>query len=79
MLPEFLLADNREYPDNFYVVHAIKPRFIIECDSEDFNVNQKIYWIDKEPSSTQEIEKLLELAENFYNEELDEIDAMEEE
>ena len=33
-LPRFLIADNEEYPENTYVLHTEKPRFILDVDSE---------------------------------------------
>lgn len=76
MLPRFLLADNFELPEKVFVVHTIKPRFIVECSVDDFNVDQKIYWIDKEPKSVDEIEKLLADSEEYFNDEFENIDGM---
>jgi len=76
MLPRFLLADNFEVPDKVFVVHTIKPRFIVETNVEDFNVDQQVHWIDKEPSNPSEIEKLLSDAEEYFNEEFENIDDM---
>ena len=65
MLPKFLIADNsQEALDLVYVVHTEKPRCIIQCD-------QKIYWIDEEPLSQDDIDSLMEEAEDFYETELD--------
>ena len=62
MLPKFLIADNsQEALDLVYVVHTEKPRCII----------QKIYWIDEEPLSQDDIDSLMEEAEDFYETELD--------
>ena len=65
MLPKFLIADNsQEAPDLVYVVHTEKPQCIIQCDMDGFYSNQKIYWID-------DIETLLEEAEEFFETELE--------
>jgi hypothetical protein len=72
MLPKFLLADNsQELPDTLFIVHTRTPKCIIECDVEDFNSNQQIYWFDKTPEDQNIIEDLLDEAETFYNEELE--------
>lgn len=72
MLPKFLIADNsQESPDLIYVVHTESPRCIIQCDVEDFYSNQKIYWIDEEPLSLDDVEALLEEAEDFFERELE--------
>lgn len=72
MLPKFLIADNSQVStDLVYVVHTEVPRCIIECDLDGFYSNQKIYWIDEEPLRQEELDKLLEEAETFYENELD--------
>ena len=66
MLPKFLIADNsQEAPDLVYVVHTEKPQCIIQCDMDGFYSNQKIYWIDEEPLCTDDIESLMEDADEF--------------
>ena len=72
MLPKFLIADNsQEAPDLVYVVHTEKPQCIIQCDMDGFYSNQKIYWIDEEPLCTDDIESLMEEAEEFFETELE--------
>ena len=68
MLPKFLIADNsQELPETIFIVHTDEPRFIVESDIEDFNSNQMIHWIDKEPTKKNLIEDLLADAEEFLN------------
>ena len=72
MLPKFLIADNsQESADLVYVVHTEKPRCIIRCGLDGFYSNQKIYWTDEEPLSQDDIDTLLEEAEEFYEKELE--------
>lgn len=72
MIPKFLLADNsQELPDTIFIVHTEEPRFILECDIEDFNENQIIHWIDAQPKDTNEIEDLVDEAEVFLENELE--------
>lgn len=72
MLPKFLIADNsQEASDFLYVVHTEKPRCIIQCDMDGFYSNQRIYWIDEEPLCIDDVESLLEEAEDFFEKELD--------
>lgn len=72
MLPKFLIADNsQEAIDFVYVVHTENPRCIIKCDLDGFFSNQRIYWIDEEPLSQDDIDSLLEEAEDFYEKELE--------
>lgn len=72
MLPKFLIADNsQDAPDLVYVVHTQAPRCIIRCDLDGFFSNQQIHWIDPEPGNQDELDALLEAAEDFYETELD--------
>jgi len=72
MLPKFLLADNsQELPDTIFVVHNEFPRFIVECDVDDFWSNQVVHWIDDQPESETITEQLLSEAEDFLEEEFD--------
>ena len=72
MLPKFLLADNsQELPDTLFIIHTKKPRCIIECDVEDFNSSQTVYWLDEEPKDKELIEDVMDEAETFYNDELE--------
>ncbi|MDE5421294.1 hypothetical protein L3073_03665 [Ancylomarina sp. DW003] len=72
MLPKFLLADNsQELPDTLFIIHTKAPRCIIECDVEDFNSSQTIYWLDDEPTDKELVEDVMDEAETFYNDELE--------
>lgn len=72
MLPKFLIADNsQELPNTIFVVHNETPRFIIESDVDDFQANQTIHWIDPQPEDDNQVNELIEGAENFLNDELD--------
>ena len=77
MLPRFLIADNsQELPDVIFVIHTEEPRFIVESDIEDFSSNQTVHWIDKEPLDYSIVEDLLEEAESFLGEELENQDDL---
>ena len=79
MLPKFLFADNSQFSTELvYVVHTQQPRCIIQCSVEDFDDDNCIYWIDKEPSNENEIEELLDMARDFYEATLDNEDELEE-
>lgn len=80
MLPKFLIADNSQISEEFvYVIHTEAPRCYIKCDLDGFRNNMKIYWIDEEPISQDDIDSLLEEAEEFYEKELDSQDDLYEE
>ncbi len=64
-LPKFLIADNDEYPENTYVVHTQTPRFIIDVDTEEYEI------LDGSPIDKELLSGLLVEAIGFYEDELD--------
>ncbi|WP_372473552.1 hypothetical protein AB4865_12060 [Capnocytophaga sp. ARDL2] len=71
ILPKFVLADNSQYPDSLFVIHLEYPRFII--DLEDPEGLEFLEEIDEseEVELKEEMEKLIDMAEKFYNAEID--------
>ena len=64
-IPEFLLSNNYETPDNFYIVHTLFPRFVLEVET------QEIEWIDELSESSEsemynEVEQLIKSALDFF-------------
>lgn len=77
MLPKFLFADNSQFSTELvYIVHTEKPRCIIQCGIEDFDDDNEIHWVDKEPSP-EKAEELLDMARDFYEDILDNEDELE--
>ncbi len=76
MLPKFLLADTIEEPDKTFVVHTQKPRFIVECDTDGFDTNQQIHWIDRPPKENTDKEEIIDNARGFFELQMDIIDGM---
>jgi len=72
-LPKFLIADNSDFPENVYVVHTQKPRFVIDIDSEE------IKWFGNEPDGDDVIVELTRQALAFYETELDKYEEEDEE
>ncbi|MCD7973138.1 MAG: hypothetical protein LUG18_10830 [Candidatus Azobacteroides sp.] len=72
-LPKFLIADNAEYPENIYVVHTEKPRFILDIDTEEYAI------MDNTEVNEEMMTPLLEAAYLFYDKELDKYEEEEEE
>ncbi|MBD8346529.1 MULTISPECIES: hypothetical protein [unclassified Dysgonomonas] len=71
-LPRFLIADNEEYPENTYVLHTEKPRFILDVDSEEFEI------LDGSEVEEEAMQDLIEQALGFYEAELDKYDEEDE-
>lgn len=56
-LPEFLIGDNTDFPDDIFVIHTQFPRFIINLS------NDEIEWLEE--FEKEDEEELMEQAENF--------------
>lgn len=64
-LPKFLIADNDDYPENTYIVHTQTPRFIIDVDTEEYEI------LDNSEVNDTSISELIIGALEFYENELD--------
>lgn len=72
-IPEFLIADNSEFPEKMYVVHCEYPRFILDIETEEiewFDVLEEEEGVDLET----EVADLLEKAYNFFDREMETYD-----
>jgi len=72
ILPKFLIADNDEFPENVYVVHTEQPRFIIDVDSEEYEI------LDGSDPDNELMAELIADAIDFYENELDKYEEEEE-
>lgn len=68
ILPKFLIADNEDFPENTYVVHTESPRFIIDVDTEEFEM------LDGSDKNSADVNDLIIRALEFYEDELDRYD-----
>ena len=68
-LPEFLLADNADFPDAIFVVHTHFPRFIINLTNDDLEWWETFSKENKEQAAT-EMAHWIERATAFYDNEI---------
>jgi len=68
ILPKFLLADNTDYPEDIFVIHLDYPRFIINLKNDQIEFIEEID-PNEEQEITNQIGKLIEEAEAFYDRE----------
>lgn len=67
--PKFLLADNSAFPNKLYIIHTDFPRFLLDVETEEID------WFDdleedSEVDLQTEIADLLELAFDFFEQEM---------
>ena len=76
-LPKFVLADNTDLPDDIFVIHLDFPRFIINMSDDEIELLEEIDE-DEESEVSEELEKLIVQAGEFYDREMDRYDNEEE-
>ncbi|MCB9426240.1 MAG: hypothetical protein H6584_04340 [Flavobacteriales bacterium] len=73
-LPKFLLGDNTDFPDDIFVIHLDYPRFIINLANDEVEILEEPEDLDENELS-QEMEGLIEEANDFYDREISKYDA----
>ena len=68
-LPEFLLADNADFPDAVFVVHTRFPRFVLNLADDNLEWWETLSEEDKE-SAAEEVALWIERATAFYDNEI---------
>ncbi len=77
MIPKFLVGDNTDNEEAVYIIHTEYPRFVINLEDDE------VEWFDtleneNEEEATQEVQNLIQQAEEFYQREVDRYEEMEE-
>ena len=68
-LPKFLLGDNTDFPDDIFIVQLDYPRFIINLKGDEVEFIEEDEDLD-EAELNAEMEKLITLANEFYDREI---------
>lgn len=68
-LPKFLIADNSNHPEDIFILHTEYPRFLINLKDDE------VEWFEdlseeNEQDLANEMERLIEAAGLFYDEEM---------
>ena len=71
-LPEFLLADNADFPEAVFVVHTHFPRFILNLANDELEWWETFSKEDKE-QATEEMAHWIERATAFYDTEINKL------
>lgn len=69
-LPKFLLGDNTDFPEDIFIIHLDYPRFIINLKDDEVEFIEEAEDLD-EAELNAEIEGLIELANAFYDREME--------
>ncbi len=68
-LPKFVLGDNTDFPDDIFIIHLDYPRFIINLKDDEVEFMEDDEDLD-EAELNAEMEKLITLANEFYDREI---------
>ena len=71
-LPEFLLADNADFPEAVFIVHTHFPRFILNLANDELEWWETFSKEDKE-QATEEMAHWIERATAFYDTEINKL------
>ena len=76
MVPKFLVGDNTDNEEAVYIIHTEYPRFVINLEDDE------VEWFDdleneNEEEATQEVQNLIQQAEEFYQREVDRYEELE--
>lgn len=69
-LPKFVLADNTDFPDDIFIIHLDFPRFLVNLENDEVEFLEDIE-ANEEDEVAEEMEKLIKLAGEFYDREMD--------
>lgn len=69
-LPKFVLADNTDFPDDIFIIHLEYPRFLINLKDDSVEFLEELDEEDEEDMEA-EMEKLIQLAGEFYDREME--------
>lgn len=78
MIPKFLVGDNTDHEDSIYIIHTEYPRFVLNLEDDE------VEWFDQldhenEDEATQEVQNLIQQAEEFYQREVERYEDLEDE
>ncbi len=80
-IPKFLVGDNTECQDAVFIIHTESPRFILNLDNDDVKWLDddlpELLGTDDEAELTTAISELLDLADEFYQREIDKYEELE--
>jgi hypothetical protein len=69
-LPQFLLGDNTDFPEDIFIIHLDYPRFIINLKDDEVEFIEDDEDLD-EAELNAEMENLIVLANAFYDREME--------
>lgn len=76
-LPKFLIADNSDFPDKIFILHTEYPRFLLDVETDDVEWFEDLSEEEEGEDFDTEVANLIELALDFYDKEMSELEGVE--
>ncbi|MBF0596216.1 hypothetical protein [Faecalibacter rhinopitheci] len=73
-LPKFLIADNSELPDKIFILHTEYPRFLMDVETDEVEWFEDLSDEEEGSDFDSEVANLIELALEFYDNEMAQLD-----
>lgn len=69
-IPEYLIGDNTDFPDDIFIIHTEFPRFIINLKNDEIEWLEEFEEVDEEELTEQTAHYIAE-ASQFYDREIE--------
>ncbi|RLZ08759.1 hypothetical protein [Faecalibacter macacae] len=74
-LPKFLIADNSDFPDKIFILHTDYPRFLLDVETDEVEWFEDLSDEEDAEDFDTEVAALIELALDFYDKEMAELEG----
>ncbi|MBS7333915.1 hypothetical protein [Faecalibacter bovis] len=74
-LPQFLIADNSDFPDKIFILHTEYPRFLLDVETDEVEWFEDLSEEEEGEGFDTEVANLIELALDFYDKEMAELEG----
>ncbi|WP_322970492.1 hypothetical protein [Faecalibacter sp. LW9] len=76
-LPKFLIADNSDLPEKIFILHTEYPRFLLDVETDEVEWFEDLSEEEEGEEFDTEVANLIELALDFYDKEMSELEGEE--
>lgn len=74
-LPKFLIADNSDFPDKIFILYTDYPRFLLDVETDEVEWFEDLSDEEDAEDFDTEVAALIELALDFYDKEMAELEG----
>ena len=74
-IPKFLIADNSDFADKIFILHTEYPRFLLDVETDDVEWFEDLSEEEEGEDFDTEVANLIEMALDFYDKEMAELEG----